>query len=72
MTGLNTRSVTELCGLLASGACSSLEIVEDVLAAIEVRDGDIGAYLRVDGEAAREQARAMDARCCIPPDNCCG
>jgi len=62
MTGLNTRSVTELCGLLASGACSSLEIVEDVLAAIEVRDGDLGAYLRVDGEAAREQARAMDAR----------
>lgn len=60
MTELNKKTLTELSGLLAQRACSSLEIVEDILSAIESREGEIGAYLHIDAAGARSQAKAAD------------
>jgi aspartyl-tRNA(Asn)/glutamyl-tRNA(Gln) amidotransferase subunit A len=42
---------------LSAGEVTPLEVVDDVLAAIERRDGDIGAYLEVFGDDARAAAR---------------
>ncbi len=46
--------------MLAAGECSSVDIVNDVLAAIDARDGRVGAYLTLDRDAALLQARAAD------------
>ena len=42
------------------GQLSALELTESVLRRIERMDGELGAYLRVDSDAALEQARALD------------
>ena len=61
MSDLNTKTISELSALLERGACTSMEVVNDVLAAIDARDGEINAYLTIDREAALEQAKAADA-----------
>ena len=57
---LAKKSLTETRDLLASGQASPREVVDDVLAAIEATDGEIGAYLSVDAEAARAAADKAD------------
>jgi aspartyl-tRNA(Asn)/glutamyl-tRNA(Gln) amidotransferase subunit A len=60
MADLNTKTISELSMLLEKGKCTSVEIVNDVLAAIDARDGKIGAYLTIDRAAALAQAEAAD------------
>ena len=60
MAGLNTKTISELSGLLEQGKCTSVEIVNDVLTAIDAHDGKIGAYLTIDRAAALAQAEAAD------------
>ena len=60
MTGLNTKTISELSALLEQGKCTSVEIVNDVLAAIDARDGKINAYLTIDRASALAQAEAAD------------
>jgi aspartyl-tRNA(Asn)/glutamyl-tRNA(Gln) amidotransferase subunit A len=57
---LNTKTISELSALLEQGKCTSVEIVSDVLATIDARDGKIGAYLTIDRAAALAQAEAAD------------
>lgn len=57
---LNTKTISELADLLERGECSSVEIVNDVLAAIDERDDRIGAYLTINREEALAQAEAAD------------
>ncbi len=61
MADLNTLTLSELSDKLAAGECRSVDIVNDVLACIEERDGRIGAYLTLDRASALEQAQAADA-----------
>ena len=60
MADLNKLSITELSRKLAEGECSSIDVVNDVLASMGALDGKVGAYLTVDAESARAQARAAD------------
>jgi aspartyl-tRNA(Asn)/glutamyl-tRNA(Gln) amidotransferase subunit A len=60
MGELNRLTITELSGRMTAGECSSEDIVNDVLAAIDAVDGKVGAYLTVDREDALSQARAAD------------
>jgi aspartyl-tRNA(Asn)/glutamyl-tRNA(Gln) amidotransferase subunit A len=57
---LNTKTISELSELLEQGKCTSVQIVNDVLAAIDERDCKIGAYLTIDRAAALAQAEAAD------------
>ena len=57
---LNTKTISELSNMLAAEECTSVDIVNDVLAAIDARDGQVGAYLTLDRESALEQAKAAD------------
>ncbi|MBN2686483.1 MAG: Asp-tRNA(Asn)/Glu-tRNA(Gln) amidotransferase subunit GatA [Pontiellaceae bacterium] len=61
MSELNTKTISELAEKLSAGECTSVDIVNDVLAAIDVRDAKVGAYLTIDRESALEQAKAADA-----------
>lgn len=61
MSNLHKRTISELSEKLAAGKCSSVDIVTDVLAAIDAADGTVGAYLTIDRDSALEQARAADA-----------
>jgi len=47
---------------MQTGALSSTELVEALLDRIERRDGDLGAFVTVDAEAALEQAAVADRR----------
>ena len=60
MSALHTLALHELCELLNRRACSSVEIVNDVLAAIDARDHKIGAYLHVDREEVLAAAASAD------------
>jgi len=62
MAELNTKTIHELSALLETGACSSREIVADVLEAIDRRDPEVKAYLLVNGEEALEEAARADER----------
>ncbi len=57
---LAEKTLTEALSLLEKGEYSSEQLVASVLESIEVRDGEIGAYLRVDADAAREAAVRSD------------
>ncbi|MCF7818892.1 MAG: Asp-tRNA(Asn)/Glu-tRNA(Gln) amidotransferase subunit GatA [Kiritimatiellales bacterium] len=61
MADLHKLTIAELSEKLAVGECTSVEIVNDVLAAIDATDGKVGAYLTIDRSSALEQARAADA-----------
>ena len=60
MGELNKLTIAELSEKLKVGACTSVEIVNDVLASIDATDGKVGAYLSVDRESALAQAKAAD------------
>ncbi|MBC8206676.1 MAG: Asp-tRNA(Asn)/Glu-tRNA(Gln) amidotransferase subunit GatA, partial [Kiritimatiellaeota bacterium] len=59
---LNTKTISELSDMLAAGECTSVDIVNDVLAAIDARDGQVGAYLTLDRDAALAAAKEADAK----------
>ena len=61
MAALHELSVSEAARLIRDGALSSFDLVEALLARIASADPKIGAYLSVDAEDARRQARAADA-----------
>ena len=59
--GLNLLTASEAALQLASGAATSVRLVEDCLARIAARDGEVRAWSSVDRELALAQARARDA-----------
>jgi len=61
MAELYKSTIAELSEKLAAGECTSVDIVKDLLAAIDAVDGKVGAYLTIDRESALEQAKAADA-----------
>jgi aspartyl-tRNA(Asn)/glutamyl-tRNA(Gln) amidotransferase subunit A len=62
MADLNKLTISELAEKLAAGECTSVAIVNDVLAAIDATDAKVGAYLTLDREDALAQAKAADER----------
>jgi aspartyl-tRNA(Asn)/glutamyl-tRNA(Gln) amidotransferase subunit A len=62
MAGRENATLQETAGAIRAGACSSVEVVRDVLAAIARVDPALHAYATVDPEDALAQARAADAR----------
>ncbi|CAM2007552.1 Asp-tRNA(Asn)/Glu-tRNA(Gln) amidotransferase subunit GatA [Acanthopleuribacter pedis] len=55
-------SCNTLIEQLESGAVTSEALVKEALGAIEARDGEVGAFLKVHEEAAVTQARDIDRR----------
>ena len=55
-------TATELLSWLDAGECTSVEITQAYLDRIAEHDERIGAFLRVNDDAALEQAAAIDAR----------
>jgi aspartyl-tRNA(Asn)/glutamyl-tRNA(Gln) amidotransferase subunit A len=62
MTDLTRRTAVELGQALATGETTSVEITQAHLDRIAAVDGEVHAFLHVDGEGALEQARASDER----------
>jgi Asp-tRNA(Asn)/Glu-tRNA(Gln) amidotransferase A subunit family amidase len=58
--GLNLLTALEAAEQIATGATTSVALVEACLARIAARDGDLHAWTYVDGEHALAQARARD------------
>ncbi len=61
MAELHKRTISELSAKLSAGECTSVDIVNDLLASIDAVDAKVGAYLTLDRESAMEQAKAADA-----------
>jgi aspartyl-tRNA(Asn)/glutamyl-tRNA(Gln) amidotransferase subunit A len=59
---LTSRSAMELLGLLGKSELTSESLTDQFLEAIRRREPRVQAFLSVDEEGAREQARAIDAR----------
>jgi aspartyl-tRNA(Asn)/glutamyl-tRNA(Gln) amidotransferase subunit A len=59
---LTQKTATEILGLLNAGQVRSEDVVQAYIDRINAVDKQVGAFLRVDSEAALEQARAIDAR----------
>jgi aspartyl-tRNA(Asn)/glutamyl-tRNA(Gln) amidotransferase subunit A len=57
---VHTMTLCEALDLLDKGDCTSEELVSELIAAITLRDDQIGAYLAVDEELALAQASAAD------------
>jgi len=62
MADLHKLTISELSEKLATGECSSVDIVTDVLSSIDANDGKVGAYLTLNREDALAQAKAADER----------
>lgn len=62
MRDADALDATALRESILSGEQSCAEVVEAVLAAIDERDGDLGAFLSVEGESARTRAAHLDRR----------
>ena len=60
MSELNKLTISELSERLAAGECTSVDIVNDLLASIDSNDAKVGAYLTLDREDALAQAKAAD------------
>ena len=60
-TDLHTLGVADASRALASGACSSTELVTHLLARIDAH-AHLGAFLHVDAEGAVRAAREADTR----------
>src|SRR6188474_1703910 len=58
--GSNLLGALQMAEQLEAGATTSVELIENCLARIEARDGDLHAWAHVDPEAALAQARARD------------
>lgn len=61
MSALHQLTVAEAARRIRKGELSSLELVDDLLQRITDVDGKVGAYLSVDADSARQQAKAADA-----------
>ncbi|MGQ9661405.1 MAG: Asp-tRNA(Asn)/Glu-tRNA(Gln) amidotransferase subunit GatA [Kiritimatiellia bacterium] len=59
---LEKLTLREAAAAIASGRCSSEELVRNLIGLIRSRDPNIGAYLWLDEEDALRQARAADIR----------
>jgi aspartyl-tRNA(Asn)/glutamyl-tRNA(Gln) amidotransferase subunit A len=59
---INERTATELLSLQAKGEATAEAIADAFLAAIRDREPKVKAFLHVDEDAARQQARAVDAK----------
>ena len=57
---LSTSTISALRKRLQAGEITAVDIVDDLAASISARDGEIGAYLSFDLEAARAAAAAAD------------
>ncbi|MGE9271632.1 MAG: Asp-tRNA(Asn)/Glu-tRNA(Gln) amidotransferase subunit GatA [Verrucomicrobiales bacterium] len=57
---LSTSTLTELRLQLSSGTITPHDILDDLVAAIDARNPEIGAYLSVDVEAAREDLKGVN------------
>ena len=57
---LATSTIAQLRQRLKAGEITSRDIVQDVAKAIEARNGELGAYLSFDTEAALKEAEAAD------------
>ena len=62
MGNLHLETIESLQAKLREGACSSVEVVQDLLGAMEAVDGQVGAYLSVDAETALAEAAEADRR----------
>uniref|UniRef100_UPI003562889E amidase n=1 Tax=Pontiella sp. TaxID=2837462 RepID=UPI003562889E len=62
MADLHKLTISELSEKLAAGECTSVDIVNDVLASIDANDDKVGAYLTLNREDALAQAKAADER----------
>ena len=60
MADLHTLTLTQLSDKLTAGECTSVDIVNDLLSAIDANDGKVGAYLTIDRDSALKQAAAAD------------
>jgi len=60
-TDITASSATALSQALQAGDLSSAEVTRAYLDRIAARDGELGAYLHVEGDAAIEAAEAVDA-----------
>jgi aspartyl-tRNA(Asn)/glutamyl-tRNA(Gln) amidotransferase subunit A len=54
-------SIAEIAADVRSGRRSAVSVVEERLAVVAARDGDVHAFLHVDADGAREVARRVDA-----------
>ncbi len=52
----------DLAAAVRARQVQAIDVVESCLSAIRARDGDLGAFLTVDGDGARAAAREVDAR----------
>jgi aspartyl-tRNA(Asn)/glutamyl-tRNA(Gln) amidotransferase subunit A len=59
---LYSLSISQLAPLLARREVSPVEVTDQLLERIDCLDGQLHAYLTVDGEGARAQARDAEAR----------
>mgnify|MGYP003585530005 CR=1 FL=1 len=62
MTALHQLTVADAARRMRKGELSSLELVNALIQRIYTTDTRVGAYLSVDAEDARRQAKACDAR----------
>jgi aspartyl-tRNA(Asn)/glutamyl-tRNA(Gln) amidotransferase subunit A len=66
MTGkiqeLTAAGAASVARAVATGQARAIDVLEHCLAAIRTRDGEFGAFLRVDEEGARRAALAVDAQ----------
>ncbi|WP_109506002.1 Asp-tRNA(Asn)/Glu-tRNA(Gln) amidotransferase subunit GatA [Nocardioides speluncae] len=62
MSDLTRRTAAELADALAGGETTSVELTQAHLDRIAAVDGDVHAFLHIDGEGALAQAAAADAR----------
>ncbi len=62
MNNLHNLTITEMRQQLDTGAVTSVQLTEAMLAQITTQNATIGAYLHVDEAGARAQAVAADAR----------
>jgi aspartyl-tRNA(Asn)/glutamyl-tRNA(Gln) amidotransferase subunit A len=62
MDDLTTKTAAELAAAVADGSVSAAEVTQAHLDRITAVDGDVRAFLHVNGEDALAQARAVDRR----------
>ena len=55
-------TIHELAELLASGKTTAVQLLDDFLGRIDAFDSKIGAFIRIDRDAARKAAEESDAR----------
>ena len=58
--GLNLLTASEAAALIEGGKATSVRLVEDCLARIEAREGDVHAWAHIDRQQALAQAKARD------------